>query len=85
MSPLPQEKGQESWGMPAGSGGKLQSPERVDSGIFQACERAVGARVLSHLRGLSPLGCPCLIPYERTPERYEIQDHSLEACRLNIA
>lgn len=53
VSPLPQEKGQESWGMP----GQVENYRawRMDSGIFQACERAVGARVLSHLRRLSVL------------------------------
>lgn len=39
----------------ARSGGKLQSPERVDSGIFQGWERTLGARELSHLRGLGVL------------------------------
>lgn len=53
VSPLPQEKGAGVMGN-ARSGGKLQSLER-GQWYFPGCGRTVGARVLSHLRGLSVL------------------------------
>lgn len=62
----------------------------MDSGIFQAWERTVGARVLSHLRGLGVLSLVCASFLDRrkrgrAPESegtawYEIQDHSLAVC-----